>query len=223
MSYPLVVFDLDGTLIDSLDDLAVAVNRLVGELGGRALEREAVGRMVGEGAVLLVSRALEASGLGHIDARTVLPRFLQIYDALLPGVTRPYDGIPEMLAAVSPACRLAVLTNKPTAATRKLLADLDLGRWFPDVIGGDGPLPRKPSPEGLQRLMELAGTTATHTLLVGDSTVDLLTAQAAGTDVCIARYGFGQAMFDPSALRGGEAFIDTPSDLVNLVLSGPRR
>ncbi len=83
-----MVFDLDGTLIDSIGDLVVAVNRLVEELGGRSLDQQQVVGMVGEGAALLVTRAIEASGAGG-DARAALPRFLEIYDSILPGTTRP--------------------------------------------------------------------------------------------------------------------------------------
>lgn len=211
--YPLIAFDLDGTLIDSLGDLCLAVNRMVSELGGRPLACDAVGRMVGEGAALLVSRACDAAGLA-VDARQVLPRFLEIYDSLLPGQTVPYEGIPQLLAELRPSHRLVVLTNKPGGATRKLLEDLELASFFDEVIGGDGPCRRKPDPEGLRHLIEQAGVRPDQALLVGDSTVDLLTARAAGTQVCIARYGFGQATFDVSALCGSELFIDAPLGLL---------
>ena len=217
MTFRLVVFDLDGTLIDSIADLALAVNRLVAGLGGRPLALREVSSMVGEGAGLLVRRALSASG-AEADPAAALPRFLEIYDAILPGSTAPYPGIPEALAALASHATLTVLTNKPAAATTKLLASLRLASFFPVVIGGDGPLRRKPDPQGLQHILDAAGVSAADTVLVGDSMVDVLTARAAGVTACIARYGFGYAAIEPSALHGDELIADTPADLPRLLI-----
>jgi len=216
VNFRLVVFDLDGTLIDSIGDLALAVNRLVAELGGCPLRLDEVSAMVGEGASLLVRRALAAAGL-DTDLAQALPRFLEIYDSVLPGRTRPYAGIPEALEALVPGATLAVLTNKPTAATLKLLGALGLARFFPLVVGGDGPLRRKPDPDGLRHLLDAAGTPPAAAVLVGDSLVDLQTARAAGVRACVARYGFGQATFPASALRGDELLADSPADLPRLL------
>ncbi len=218
MTFRLVVFDLDGTLIDSIGDLALAVNRLVGELGGRALRVDEVSAMVGEGAALLVRRALSAGGLDGADPARALRRFLEIYDSILPGQTRPYEGIPDALAALAPHTMMAVLTNKPTAATVKLLEALDLSRFFPLVVGGDGPFRRKPDPDGLWHLLEAVAASPGDAVLVGDSMVDLQTARAAGVAACVARYGFGQSVFDASALRGDELLADSPADLPRLLL-----
>jgi phosphoglycolate phosphatase len=215
----LVVFDLDGTLIDSIGDLAIAVNRLVGERGGRRLGAGEVAGMVGEGAGLLVARALAASG-ARGEAHEALPRFVEIYDELLPGTTGAYPGVPGMLDALSGAVPLAVLTNKPTRAARKILSLLDLDRHFLAVVGGDGSLARKPAPDGLLHLAAEAGVGAADTLMVGDSTIDLLTARAAGARACLVRYGFGFAALDRGTLDGGEAFADSPADVVALVMDG---
>lgn len=213
----LVVFDLDGTLVDSIGDLVAAVNVMVSELGGHPLDRAAVSSMVGEGAGALVARALPASGVAA-DPAVVLPRFLEIYDGLLPGTTRPYPGIPELLRALGGTVPLAVLTNKPTLATRRILSLLDLDGFFFGVIGGDGAFPRKPSPEGLLHLAAEAGVAPGRTLMVGDSTVDLRTARAAGATACIVRYGFGFAGFDRERLHGGEVFVDRPAEIATLLL-----
>jgi phosphoglycolate phosphatase len=210
-------FDLDGTLLDSIADLVVAVNRLVAEWGGRPLHHDAVARMVGEGASLLVSRAFDASGIAG-DPAQALPRFLEIYDGILPGATRPYPGVPEMLESLAAAAPMAVLTNKPTGSAVKILSMLGLDRFFFRIVGGDGPLGRKPSPDGLLGLAAEAGANARSTWLVGDSTVDLRTAHAAATRVCIVRYGFGFAGFDHSLLRGGELFADHPADVTAALL-----
>ena len=211
------VFDLDGTLIDSIADLVVAVNRLVAEFGGRPLHHDAVARMVGEGANLLLSRAFDASGITG-DSAQALPRFLEIYDALLPGATRPYPGVPEMLQSLAPVAPMAVLTNKPTGSAVTILSLLGLDRLFSRIVGGDGPLGRKPAPDGLLGLAAEAGTDPRSTWLIGDSTVDLLTAHAAATRVCIVRYGFGFAGFDHSQLRGGEVFADHPAEVTAVLL-----
>jgi len=211
------VFDLDGTLLDSIGDLVVAVNRLVAEWGGRPLHHDAVVRMVGEGASLLVSRAFDASGITR-DPAQALPRFLEIYDAILPGATRPYPGVPEMLQSLAPAAPMAVLTNKPAGSAVKILSMLGLDRFFSRIVGGDGPLGRKPGPGGLLGLAAEAGVDPRSVWMVGDSTIDLLTAHAAATRVCIVRYGFGFAGFDHSRLRGGEVFADHPADVTAALL-----
>jgi phosphoglycolate phosphatase len=218
--FSLVVFDLDGTLIDSIGDLGVAVNRVVAERGGRALALDEIARMVGEGAQLLVGRALAASGAiaGEDEA---LARFLEVYDSLLPGETRPYPGIPGVLAQAAALARLAVLTNKPAGATRKILDACGLSDRFAEIVGGDGRHRRKPHAEGLLHLAASAGVPSADVLMVGDSTVDLLTARAAGAAICIARYGFGQLTFDASALDGTERFADRPTDILAIIRAGP--
>jgi phosphoglycolate phosphatase len=216
------VFDLDGTLLDSIADLVVAVNRLVAEWGGRPLHHDAVASMVGEGASLLVSRAFDASGITGVPAQA-LPRFLEIYDGILPGTTRPYPGVPDMLQSLSPAAPIAVLTNKPTDAAVKILSMLGLDHFFVRVVGGDGPFRRKPGPDGLLGLAAEAGADPRSTWLIGDSTVDLRTAHAAATRVCIVRYGFGFAGFDHSLLRGGEVFADHPADVTAALLGRRHR
>jgi phosphoglycolate phosphatase len=214
--YRLIVFDLDGTLLDSLADLCVAINRLAAEHGGRPLSSQEVARMVGEGAGVLVSRAIEASG-ARVAVAEALPRYLEIYDSLLPGQTRPYPGIPEVLAAAAPARQLAVLTNKPTEASRKILDAFGLSARFLAIVGGDGPYRRKPHPDGLAHIMSIAAVKPADTLLVGDSSVDVQTAHNAGARVCVARYGFGQASFQVSALRGDEIFVDRPEELTAVI------
>ena len=211
----LIVFDLDGTLVDSRRDLADAANELIGSLGGTPQSQEAIVSMVGEGAAVLVRRALGAAG---VDPETpgALDRFLAIYDGCLLDHTAPYAGTKEMLAQLDGVFRLGVLTNKPSRATARVLAGLGLDRFFEVVIGGDTPFGRKPSPAGLRHIMATTGATAPSTLLVGDSPVDLATARAAGTAVCLARFGFGYK-FAPSEFDGTEQFIDSPAELLSLV------
>src|SRR5262245_1168987 len=165
----LIVFDLDGTLIDSRKDLADSANQLIHELGGSPLPEEAVGQMVGEGAAVLVRRALAAARVPETSAS--LARFLDIYDDRLLMHTRAYDGITEVLQAIRPHAHLAVLTNKPTGPSDRILAGLGLQDLFDEMIGGDGPWARKPDPTSLLAMIERSGATQETTLLVGDSII----------------------------------------------------
>jgi len=214
--FRLIVFDLDGTLVDSKRDLAESANRLLVECGGRALTEEAIGGMVGNGAPVLVARAFEAAGVSAPS--DAVARFLEIYDGRLLAHTRPYPQMADVLAALAARAALAVLTNKPLAATRAILTGLDLARYFPDdaVLGGDGPFPRKPDPGGLRHLASRAKAAPDETLLVGDSLVDFRTARSASSAVCLARYGFGFAGFPLAELGPDDLIIDRPADLLTL-------
>jgi phosphoglycolate phosphatase len=211
----LVVFDLDGTLVDSHRDLAEATNGLLAELGGSPLSHDVITSLVGEGAAVLVRRALERAGLDP-ETPDALERFLAHYDARLLDTTRPYAGMIETVSALRTKYRLAVLTNKPERPTSEILKGLAMDALFSDVIGGDSPHGRKPNPAGLLDLIARAEVTPAETLLVGDSPVDLETARRAGTHICLARYGFGYR-FDGSVFRGDEYFIDEAAQLVVVV------
>ena len=211
----LVVFDLDGTLVDSSRDLADAVNALLTELTAPALSRELVTSMVGEGAAVLVKRALTAAGLDP-DTPHALERFLEHYDARLLDSTRPYPEMLDTLDRLQARHRLAVLTNKPGRPTAEILKGLEIDRLFSDVIGGDSGHGRKPDPAGLLDLVRRADVTPRETLLVGDSPVDLETSRRAGTRICLARYGFGYR-FEGNGFRGDEYFIDGPAELPAII------
>lgn len=206
-----IVFDLDGTLIDSAKDLAAATSELIEGLGGPALDVATVVPMVGEGAAVLVGRALEHAGL---DPATpgALERFRAIYGRRLLDHTRPYEGIPEVLALLTRLGPLAVLTNKPGDPTEQLLEALGLRGFFTEVIGGDGPYGRKPDPAGLRALLSGAGGRG---VMIGDSPVDEETARAAGCPFVLAAYGFGVVRFG-AALPSGAA-ARHPRELVSLV------
>lgn len=208
----LIAFDLDGTLIDSRRDLADSANELIAELGGPALSEDAIGRMVGEGARVLVARALAAAGLKD-DAASALPRFLEIYDGRLLNHTKPYDGVLELLRFAREHARLAVLTNKPKAPSEHILTALGMREFFEDIVGGDGPVPRKPDPAGLYALMDLSGATAETTLMVGDSVIDFEAALAAKVRCVIATYGYGFTMFPRDRLNGDDWLARSTSEL----------
>jgi phosphoglycolate phosphatase len=212
-AFRLVVFDLDGTLVDSRRDLAESANQLLRECGAPTHAEETIGRMVGDGAAMLVARAFAEAGVqAPPDA---LQRFLAIYNRRLLSFTGPYPGIPEVLDALSSRVMLAVLTNKPLRPTQAILAGLGLARHFGDrIVGGDGPFPRKPDPAGLRHLVERAHAHASDTLMVGDSVVDLHTARAASVRCFIARYGFGFVSFPIDQTTTADRLIDCPADLL---------
>jgi phosphoglycolate phosphatase len=211
----LLVFDLDGTLIDSRRDLADAANALIVERGGRPLAVDAIAAMVGEGAAMLIRRALRAAGT-DLDVQRDLKRFLELYDERLLEHTRLYDGTREMLETVSGSRPLALLTNKPQRPTERILEGLGIASFFKWVIGGDTPHGRKPDPAGLASLIAAAGTTAGETLMVGDSAIDLKTARAGGVRLCLVRYGFGFPTTN-GLVQPDDRLVDAPSTLAQLV------
>src|SRR5688572_22661880 len=132
----LIIFDLDGTLIDSRLDLAESTNEMLATYGASELPVDDVARMVGEGAKVLVERALAAAGRNPNEP-DALKRFREIYDTRLLRHTRPYEGIPEIVDSLAAEHVLAVLTNKPEAPSRRLLEAFGLAPRFREVIGGD--------------------------------------------------------------------------------------
>ena len=189
----LIAFDLDGTLIDSRRDLADSANDLIVELGGAALPEDAIAAMVGEGAGLLVRRALTTAGLA--EPADALARFLAFYDARLLNHTRLYPGILDTVRLARSHARVVVLTNKPKGPSERILAGLGIRDLFDDVVGGDGPLPRKPDPAALLALMDIAGAAPASTLMIGDSPIDFRTAANAGVRCCVVSFGFGFGNF----------------------------
>ncbi len=211
----LVAFDLDGTLVDSHRDIADATNAVIADLGGTPLEMSVVTGFVGDGAAVLIRRAMSRAGV-NVNLREALERFLVHYDARLLATTQPYPGMVDVLAALRRTRRLAVLTNKPQQPSLRLLEGLGLKTFFDDVIGGDTAHGRKPDPAGLRAIISNAGATPSETLLIGDSPVDRATARNAGTGICLARYGFGYR-FDGSEFDGTEHFIDEAAAIVELM------
>jgi len=216
-----VVFDLDGTLVDSRQDLVGAVNALRGELGAAPLSLEQVVTMVGRGARVLVARAL-ADVLPSSESEPfdrAFSRFLDLYLERCLDATRPYDGVREMLAALAGKVPLAVLTNKPERHTLKVLDGLDLladtDARFELVLGGDSLETRKPDPEGLLLVARRLGAPIGRTLFVGDSAVDGETARAAGAPLALVTWGYGTAEeLEPFApvLR-----LETPAELLSFI------
>ena len=197
----LAVFDLDGTLIDSRQDLADSANALLAYYGASAIADEAIVSMVGCGAATLVKRVLHAAGL-DVPLDEALQRFLSLYDGRLTYHTRPYDGIPEVLEQLHARdTGMALLTNKPLQQSWKFSDRSSSSKFFRWIVGGDGPWPRKPSPDAVRFLMKQASAGPVKRFSIGDSPVDLQTSRNAGVRVCLARYGFGLCR----SVRGGPA------------------
>jgi len=212
----LLVFDLDGTLVDSIHDLAEAASDLSEAFGGARFDDETVCRMVGEGAAVLVERVMARAG--HAEPPpAALEQFLDLYDRRMFDTTRAYPGVADTLRALADTHAMALLTNKPENSARKVLAHCGLDGFFTHMIFGDGTFGRKPDPAGLRWLMKRHRASAKRTIYVGDSEVDLETARAAGVRICLARYGFGFIRVDPATLGRDEWYLDQPQDLLNLL------
>jgi phosphoglycolate phosphatase len=192
-----ILFDLDGTLIDSIQDIATAVNRMRAERDLPPLAVAQVGAMVGEGARVLVRRALPP-GRSKEEMRGALASYLAHYAEVCLDTTRAYPGIGAMLATLAPSYSLGVLTNKGEDLARRILAGLGLDRHLREVVGGDTLPTRKPNPGGVFLLADRFAIPAERLLLVGDSDIDARTAGAAGCAFALALWGA-----PASAVEGG--------------------
>jgi phosphoglycolate phosphatase len=199
----LVVFDLDGTLIDSSRDLASAVNRALRRAapGAPSLDEDVVRSFVGSGARILITRSVAAAGLER-SVDEVLPLFLEEYRRGLLDATRLYPGTEDALERLRDR-PLAVLTNKPGDMSRAILDGLGVAGRFFRIYGAGDIDARKPDPAGLKRIAEEAGVDVQAAVMVGDSGIDVLTGRAAGALTAGVTYGFD-----------AESFRDHPPDLL---------
>jgi len=195
----LVIFDLDGTLIDSRLDLAHSVNAMRRHMGLGPLEFETVYQYVGRGAPVLIRRSLGEQA-PESEVQRGLAFFLQYYGQHALDYTTLYPGVKESLERLQKAGKkLAVLTNKPTAVTRTILDGLGAGEYFFQVYGGDSLPAKKPNPLGIEKLREQSGTERSATVMVGDSSVDVETARNAQVACCGVTYGFQpESLADPA-------------------------
>jgi len=184
-----VIFDLDGTLVDSAPDLIGALDTLLIAHGRTPIGVAAGRALIGDGAAKLVERGFAARGGLPAPLAALVPPFIDLYEERLARLTRPFAGVPETLAALAAGgLALGLCTNKPDRATATLLEALDLARHFAAVIGGDGR--RKPDPEPVLRCLAALGATPDTTLFVGDSPVDHQAARAAGLPVALVSFGY---------------------------------
>jgi phosphoglycolate phosphatase len=198
----LVIFDLDGTLIDSLPDLVDATNQMRASFGLTPLSEEEVRRLIGQGARSLVERAL--AGFGTEQVEEGLERFLRYNLEHIADKTRAYPGVVETLQALKAlGYPLCVLSNKNVALCREVLSRLDIEGFFPTVFGADSLPYRKPSPEPVLALLKEFGVAAGECLLVGDSINDVAAGQGAGVVTVGCTYGYG----DLTELAGADYLV----------------
>ncbi len=189
MAIDLIIFDLDGTLVDSKLDLAQAVNATRRHFGLNPLDNELVYSYVGNGVPVLMRRAL-GPDYSEEEIRKALEYFLAYYREHMLDHTRLYPGVRESLDRLRDArVRLSVLTNKPVRFSRDILAGLGVGDHFFRVYGGNSFEQKKPDPTGVYTLLSECGVPKERSMLVGDSAVDVLTARNAGVAVCGVTYG----------------------------------
>ena len=196
-----VIFDLDGTLIDSAPDIRRAANAVLEEEGAAPLTMEETRRFVGGGAPIFVERMSDARALPEPRRRQVLERFVEVYEGAT-ALTRPYPGVPEVLASLSrDGHALGLCTNKPEGPTGAVLEALGLAGFFGAVVSGDTLPVRKPDPAPLHECLERLG--GGPALYVGDSEVDFETARRAGMPFALHTEGYRQDPLDavPAAMR----------------------
>jgi phosphoglycolate phosphatase len=211
----LILFDLDGTLVDSVRDIASSVNELLERLGRPALPPKQIQSYVGDGVRKLLERSLESAP--DSDLAREEEAYLSIYRRRLLDTTRPYPGVVPALEALNRTHRLAVLTNKPVMESRLLLEGLGLSRYFRVAYGGDSFARKKPDPLGVRMIQKELEAEDRTTLLVGDSSVDYRTAKNAGILCCLVRYGLGPWN---EAEESPDFIVDDLRELAALVHSG---
>ena len=208
----LIVFDLDGTLIDSAADLAAAVNGMLARYGCEPLTVPEVRRMIGDGVAMLVARALAARHCEDADPVAAGRTFTQHYESNATSLTTAFPGAAEALQALRAAgIALAVCTNKPSGITAGILGHLGLAKYFARVIGGDSLPFRKPDPRVLLTLLETFAARPERALLVGDSEVDAATAHAAGVPFVLMKHGYRRGPAEGiSCVAALEHFAELP-------------
>lgn len=216
----LVLFDLDGTLLNTLDDLADAVNHTLAEYGFPPKSTEHVRRSVGNGAANLMRQCVPG-GFDHPDFEECLRSYKEYYQRNLRIKTRPYDGIPELLGSLGRrGIQIAVLSNKPDDAVKVLVREI-FGPGIAAAAGESERNRRKPSPDGVFEILNETGTAADHAIYVGDSDVDIKTAHNAGLRAVGVTWGFRSRGVLEEA--GADYIIDRPEELDRLIDDGSIR
>ncbi len=217
-SIKLVIFDLDGTLIDSRLDLVHSVNAALRHIGRPALPDDVIASYVGDGAPILIQRALGGEAVDEAVVRQGLQFFLSYYREHKLDHTTVYAGIREVLGAIQQASngrprKLAVLSNKPVVPSRAIVDALGLGRFFTQIYGGNSFATKKPDPEGARKLLAENGVRPEEAAIVGDSHVDVETGISAGLWTVGVSYGFA-----PHTLkeRPPDVLVDTPDELAEV-------
>ena len=210
--YQTIIFDLDGTLLDTLDDLADAVNHALQSFGLKTRTKEEVRSFVGNGVVNLMQRAV---GEEHLQQSNILAAFREYYKAHCEDKTKPYDGVMKLLTELKKrGIKTAVVSNKMDSAVKALTKTYFDG-LIGDAVGENeaAGIRKKPAPDSLIAVMEKLGVDKQSTVYVGDSEVDIQTADNAGVDCISVTWGFKDEPF--LIENGGKIFVDDPMDILN--------
>jgi phosphoglycolate phosphatase len=220
----LLVFDLDGTLIDSAQDLCNSVNQTLKRFGHPALKDTEIAGFIGDGALMLVRRAFARAYGSPVDEeflKFAYSFFLDFYRQHKLDFTYAYEGVLESLAALNSLHTqpraMAVLTNKPVRPARDICAGLRLAPFFMQIYGGNSFATKKPEPEGLLALMKEAGAKAEETVLIGDSHVDVLTARNAGAWSIGCTFGLSPQSLEETQ---PDILVDSPADWTTALSPG---
>ena len=211
----LLIFDLDGTLVDTKQDLTNAVNATRARMGLPALDEQLVSSYVGDGALTLIRRVLgpEAS---EEEVSRALEFFLAYYGEHKLDCTRPYPGVREALERLSRAgVQMAVLTNKPVRVSQAILEGLSLEGYFARIYGGNSFEQKKPDPVGVETLLAELGVERERAMIVGDSAIDVRTARNASVKVCGVTYGFQP---ETLAAEPPDVVVDSLAQLADIIL-----
>jgi phosphoglycolate phosphatase len=205
-----IVFDLDGTLVDSLPDLRAALNEMLRALGRRDLSAGEVRRMIGDGSPALVRRALAATG-DAVDAESAHRRFLAVYEAAPTRLSRLYPAVAMTLRSLAESgARLAICTNKQQKATLAVLEGFGIATYFDVIVGGDVLPFRKPDPRHLLGALEELGASPNETVMIGDNENDYAVGRATGTAVVLMCYGYLRV---PPETLAPDAWLDRFADI----------
>src|SRR6185437_10317950 len=220
----LLIFDLDGTLIDSREDLIQSVNAMLRHAKRAELPGEMIASYVGDGVAMLVRRSLGEPKDEHFFQQC-LDYFLAYYREHKLDHTRVYDGIRQALMTIHNSANgtsrtMAVLSNKPVNPCRAIVDALGLGEFFVHVYGGNSFATKKPDPEGAKSILREVGVTAEETLFVGDSSIDVATGRNAGMWTCGVTYGFAPQTLQSAA---PDVIVDTPAELGQLFAASAAR
>ena len=210
-----IIFDLDGTLLHTIEDIGGAANRLLEKHGMPLRTTADYLRFVGNGATRFIEQALPES-VKPRELRAYVAEFKEIYSVHLHEKSYIYEGVDEMLdSLVERRIPFAILSNKPHLLTRKVVVHYFPGRSFKEVFGQRDEVPRKPHPAAAFELATLMGVPAERVLFVGDSNTDILTAQAAGMPVVAVSWGYGRLRSE--GVEGDYPMVDKPSAILDFL------
>jgi len=215
--YEAWLFDLDGTLVDSVPDLALAVNAALTQHQMKSVTEALVRHWVGNGSAKLIERALQHLSLWNEANQDALHRtFLKAYGEVLNAKSQLYSDVSNLLKYLQQHNKkLALITNKPQQFLPELLERFGMSHVFEVVIGGDSLSQKKPDPLPVTHTLTALGVNAKHAIMIGDSRSDALSAQAAGVDVCLLQQGYHQGV-DLKALKPSYLFDDISSLLISI-------